>query len=320
MKKMSKFLLGVAMVLIAVMTMPSCSNEQARVVPEVNITSAVNSADGLDFQLVGGLFQDGTVQDANSLEQELNKDGGINNLDLNGDGDIDFINVSENEGNATAKSFDLTAGEGDESTYLGTVEVEKGADGTYNIHMNGSEEVYGSDYQYSSNYRPSVGQMLFYSWLFSPRPRYYHSPYYRGHYPSYYGGTRIVVGRSAYMQRTSTQRTTTKRTVTKNTKPRKSTIKSKNKGKVGKSARKSISNNKKSQKSFKKRNTNKAVKKGGFSKNKSSASKSSSKKKPTRKSSAKKSSSKKRSSARKSSPKKRSSSRSSSRRSSSRRR
>ena len=76
MKNMSKILFGVVMLLIVIL-IPSCGSDNSQThvkkTPEVNITSAVNSADGLDFQLVGALFQEGTVKDAESLEQELNK-------------------------------------------------------------------------------------------------------------------------------------------------------------------------------------------------------------------------------------------------------
>jgi hypothetical protein len=264
----------------------SCSNDTAHTTkskPEVNITTAVNPADGLDFKLVGALFQDGKVKDAASLEQELNKEGGINNLDLNGDGKIDFINVSENQGTATAKSFDLTTGKDSETTYIGTVEVEKGKEG-YNIHMSGSEQIYGANHSYTAHHGPSVGEMMFYAWLFSPRPIYYHTPYYMGHYPTYYGGPRVVVSRTVYANNTASQRTTVSKSVTKSTKPYVSKTKSQNKGKMSQASRTSINNHKTSQKSLQARQSGKEVKKGGFTKNKapstskSTASKSSSSK------------------------------------------
>lgn len=257
--------------MIVVLFMTSCNNNtQTRVKsPEVNITSAVNPADGLDFKLVGALLQNGTVNDAQGLERELNKTGGINNLDLNGDGSVDYVNVSENNGQPTVKSFDLTTGTEADPTFIGSVEVEN-VNGQYKIHMSGSEAIYGANSHYTSHV--STGNMLFYAWLFSPRPRYYHSPYYMGHYPSYYGGPRVIVSRGAYTSRTTTQRTSATKSVTKSKTPHKSKVKSANKGKTSKKARTSLSNNKKSQKSFGKRNTDKKVAKGGFN-NKAKANK-----------------------------------------------
>ena len=256
----------------------SCSSDHSnqKSTPEVNITSAVSPADGLDFKLVGTLFQNGQVTDAESLEKELNKEGGINNLDLDGDKNIDYINVSENTGTATVKSFDLTTGKKDDPTYIGTVEVEKGTDGKYNIHMSGSEQLYGSGHSYHSSFTPTLAEVAFYHWLFSPRPMYYHSPYYYGHYPTYYR-PHVVVTRTAYTTRTSTQRQAVSKTVTKDTKKYTPKTKSTNKGKVGtsskksidkaKKARTSINNSKSGNKNFKKQNS-KNIKKGGFTKNK----------------------------------------------------
>ncbi len=257
MKRISLLLSVIVMLFVT-----SCSDTRSvKSTPEVNITTTDVSL-GLDFKLVGALLQDGKISDADGLEKELNRDGGINNLDLNGDGSVDYINVSENDGQETIKGFDLTTGSEEDPTFIGSIEVEKTGD-TYNINMSGSEAIYGNNNHYQS--QMSGSNMLFYAWLFSPRPYYYHRPYYMGHYPGYYGSSRVIVSRSAYTSRTTTQRTTTSKSVTKSKTPHKSKVKSKNKGKISKKARTTISDNKKSQKSFNKRNSNKKTGKGGFS-------------------------------------------------------
>lgn len=253
----------------------SCSDKkEIKKTPEVNITSAVNPADGLDFKLVGALFQEGKVTDAESLEKELNREGGINNLDLDGDGKTDFINVSENKPEGNFRSFDLTTGDENETTFIGTVEVEKGSDNTYNIHMSGSESLYGPDAHYTVVHRPSIGEMMFYSWLFAPRPLFYHRPYYGGFYPHYYHPV-AVVPRGAYAQRTVSQRTVTTKTVTKSKTPYKSKTTSANKGKTSTASKATLDKAKKAQtrstassqkgKSFTNKNTNNNYKGGGFS-------------------------------------------------------
>jgi hypothetical protein len=225
----------------------SCSdNHGSRVekTPEVNITTTVGPSDGLDLKLVGQLFQEGTVKDAEGLEKTLNKEGGINNLDLDANGSVDYINVSENksDGASKAKSFDLTTGQDSTMTHIATIEIEKGANDEYTINMAGSENVYGSGHNYNTNFH-STGDMLFYAWLFSPRPHYYHSPYHYGHYPFYYGGSRVVVSNTTYVNRTVTQRTTANKSFTK-TKTSSVKSKSQNKGKASKSTRTSINNHK----------------------------------------------------------------------------
>ena len=78
----------------------SCSNKSNQTSaqnskPTININTDVKPSDGLDLKLVGALIQDGKCKNAEELEQELNKEGGINNLDLDNDGKIDYINVTE---------------------------------------------------------------------------------------------------------------------------------------------------------------------------------------------------------------------------------
>jgi hypothetical protein len=268
---------------LSVALLVSCSNDKQVVkkTPEVNITTAINPADGLDFKLVGALFQEGKVTNAETLESELNREGGINNLDLNGDGNTDYINVSENEAVGQFRSFDLTTGNESDATFIGSVEVEKAADGNYNIHMSGSEEIYGANAHYQVSHRPSVAQMMFYSWMFSPRPRYYHRPYYMGHYPSYYHPVRVVP-MGAYASRTSVQRTTTTKTVTKSKTAYKPKTKSANKGKTSAATKAKMAKAKKASarskastskgKAFSKKNTNKGYKGGGFSNKKKTTS------------------------------------------------
>lgn len=41
--------------------------------PEINISTAVSTADGLDIKLVGALLQNGTCKNAEDLEKEINK-------------------------------------------------------------------------------------------------------------------------------------------------------------------------------------------------------------------------------------------------------
>ena len=263
------------MTLIAVMVcMMSCGNSQTssgQNKPEINVTTSVSPSDGLDVKLVGALIQEGKCNNAEELEKEINKEGGINNLDLDNDGKTDYVNVTENDpkGSTTARSFDLTTGKEGNITHIATVEVEKVGD-SYQVHMSGNEQIYGPNYNHTMQCGPTFGQMLFAAWLFHPRPLFYHPFYYPGFYPHYYGAgymRPMVVSRAAYNSRTSTQRTTVTKTVTKSSPNRTSSVKSSNAGKVSPSARTSINNNNKSQKSFQKRDANKQVQKGGFTKN-----------------------------------------------------
>lgn len=267
MKKTLTLIMSTLMVLF----LSSCSCENScdkKGKPEVNAESTVKPSDGLDFKLVGALFQDGKVKDAESLEKELNKSGGINNLDLNSDGKVDYINVSENKGTETVKSFDLTTGKSDDLTHIGTVEVEKGKEGTYKLHMSGSEDIYGAGHSYNSSI--STGELLLFYWMFSAtRPMYYHQPYYMGYYPSGYNQP-VVVNKTVYVQNTSAQRTATS-SISKSTTPYSSKVASANKGKTSVATRTSINNHKTAQKQLAARKASE-VKTGGFTKSSTSSS------------------------------------------------
>ena len=244
-KKIRKVLSVIGILTVTALFTGCAENTPTKTTPIVDITTIVGPSDGLDLKLVGQLFQEGTVKDAEGLEKTLNKDGGINNLDLDSDGNVDYINVSENEADASTnvKSFDLTTGRDSSLTHIATVEVEKGSGkDEYNIHMSGSETMYGSGHHYNSSFH-STGDMLFYAWLFSPRPHYYHTPYYGGHYPTYYGGGRTVVNNTTYINRTTTQRTTASKSFTK-AKTSSIKVNSPNKGKTSKSTRTSINSHK----------------------------------------------------------------------------
>jgi hypothetical protein len=277
--------------------------------PEINITTVVSPADGLDLKLVGALLQEGKVKNAEELEKELNKEGGINNLDLNSDGNVDFINVAENKSdNPNIKSLDLTTGDTTNLTHIATVEVEKKGE-EYHINMAGNHSVYGEHCHYHSSFH-HTGELLFYAWLFSPRPYYYHPPFYAGFYPAYYGGPRTVVSQTTYVNRTSTQRTTANRNF-RSTNASNTKVKSTNNGKTATTSRSSINAHNKQVKQMSTRSASKPVSKQGFTSRSSSSTTRTST--PSRSSSSSWGSSSSRSSSRSSSSSWGSSSRSSSR-------
>ena len=64
-----------------------------------------NAAEGLDLKALTLLVKE--VKDASELEKRLNTSGGINNLDLDADGKVDYIKVTE-YGTADHKGFSFT--------------------------------------------------------------------------------------------------------------------------------------------------------------------------------------------------------------------
>ncbi len=166
--------------------------------PNVVVTpTATNLGDNLDLQALGELVRSSTT--AQEVENKLNTTGSINNLDLDGDGNVDYIKVTE-YGNGDTKGFsftvDLPNGEKQE---LATIDIQKNANGAA-MNIQGNQQVYGNGAYYQSHY--NLSDLMIMHYLFSYHSPYY-SPYRYGYYPSYYHSYRSAPS-TAYRSRVST--------------------------------------------------------------------------------------------------------------------
>jgi hypothetical protein len=201
--------------LVATLTIVSCKEnnngyDQSQVVVNdyqpstVSVTPEVaNLGDNLNLQALGELVKNSTT--AQDIEDKLNTTGSINNLDLNNDGSVDYIKVTE-YGDANKKGFSFTVDIAEGQTQeIATIEVAKGSNDAQ-INIQGNQQLYGNNNYYQSRY--SLTDMLILSYLFRPHP-YYHSPYYYGHYPNYYRSYRSTPYNSYRNRMVSTTKTTT---------------------------------------------------------------------------------------------------------------
>lgn len=232
----------------------------------IQIRSNLEAADGLDLRAVGELIRE--ARDAEHLERLLNREGGINNLDLNEDGKVDFIRVTE-FGNDEAKGFSLTVqpAEG-ETQEIATIEVRKarGAEDSKrdgqkaDVYVRGNQQVYGANHHYHFVH-PVLPTWLLFAYLWRPHP-FYASPFGFGFYPPYFGGGFGVVSHARYTQRTGrmTQRSTGRRVTAP---PPRAT--SPNAGASAKRGiRASLRNPTRSQRAYSARNPSRRVGRGGF--------------------------------------------------------
>ncbi len=139
-------------------------------------------AEGLDLKAVTELAK--KSKDAADFESRLNaKDEAVNNIDLNEDGKVDYINVTE-YGTGNTRGFSLTTelspGKVQE---IATIEFEKNQDQT-TVQAAGNPSLYGPNYYHHSSF--GLTDALLVGWLFSNRSSY-SSPYGYGHYPQSYG-------------------------------------------------------------------------------------------------------------------------------------
>src|SRR3569832_317442 len=101
--------------------------------------------DRLDLYGVLDLFK--KSENPEEFEKKLNSsDTKLNNLDLNSDGETDYIRVIDRtENNLHALVLQIPINE-DESQDVAVIEIEKKDDGTAHLQIVGDEELYGKNY------------------------------------------------------------------------------------------------------------------------------------------------------------------------------
>ncbi|MEJ2056005.1 MAG: hypothetical protein P8X42_18990 [Calditrichaceae bacterium] len=224
----------------------------------VNVQTMVSSAEGLDLKAVGALLK--KADDAKTFEKLLNsKEEGVNNLDLNEDGKVDYISVTE-FGNDSIKGFSLTteptSGEVQE---IATIEIKKVGNNEAKVQIQGNQQIYGNHHYYHSHF--GLTDMLIMGYLFRPHG-FYASPWSYGVYPGYYH-TYSTIPMSRYHSNVNRAYGGTNFR-SSNSPTIRSNIKSPNAGKTARTIRAPLKNPTSSQKAFQARNPSKQVKSGGF--------------------------------------------------------
>jgi hypothetical protein len=120
----------------------------------VTITAQAQNEPGVDstglpgdnFSLHGALNMFQKASSPEDFEKMLNsEDNHVNNLDLNGDGDIDYVRVIDN-GDKEAHAFVLQAVVSEkESQDIAVIEIEKTGDTTAVLQIIGDEDIYGEE-------------------------------------------------------------------------------------------------------------------------------------------------------------------------------
>lgn len=148
--------------------------------------------DNLDLQRVGEVLENSS--DAEDFEYRLNRNDGLNNLDLNGDGYADYISVAEyDDRDEGRRGFSLFSRFGaDDIQELATIIFDRDRPDRRGarILLNGSEQIYGDNYYYERDRLDKSLDIV--DWAFNDRDDYYSSPYYYDYYPDNYETYRVV--------------------------------------------------------------------------------------------------------------------------------
>lgn len=137
----------------------------------------------LDLKAVATLF--GEAKNLEEFEQKLNdSDDRISNLDLNGDGQVDYLRVVETtEDNAHLIVLQAVLAK---DIYQDVASIYVDKDETtqqVTVQVIGDEYLYGTNYVIEPVY---VYTPVIYDWFWGPSWYCWHSPYYWGYYPHYW--------------------------------------------------------------------------------------------------------------------------------------
>lgn len=173
-------------VLILLMALSTVFAMTSQVNAEETITVTSTGEDiseNLDLKAVASLF--GEVADLEKFEAELNSpDRHINNLDLNGDGQVDYLRVvemDENDGHLIIIQAVLAT---DIYQDVASIYVDKDAvTNTVSVQVVGDEYLYGTNYVIEPVY---IYRPIIYDWFWGPSWVCWHSPYYWGYYPHWW--------------------------------------------------------------------------------------------------------------------------------------
>lgn len=150
-----------------------------------NVTVQAENSDisyNLDLRAVANLFADS--RDLEEFERRLNDyDTGINNLDLNRDGQVDYLRVIETaKGNTHLVVLQAVVGY-DMFQDVASIVVERKNNSRHQVQIIGDPYLYGPYYIIEPVY---VYVPPIFSFFWGPRYHRWHSPYYWGYYPSYW--------------------------------------------------------------------------------------------------------------------------------------
>ncbi len=148
--------------------------------------------DNFDLQRVGKILDES--KDAKDFEYRLNSDDGINNLDLNGDGYVDYISVSEYDDRYDdQRGFSLFSKFGaNDIQELASIIFDRDRPDRRGakIYINGNDQIYGDNNFYEQNWLDKSLNIA--DWVFGDRDNYYRSPYYYDNYPENYAVYKVV--------------------------------------------------------------------------------------------------------------------------------
>jgi hypothetical protein len=183
MKRQIKVLLFI--LLLFTLSYPVSAQEKITIV-----TPNKEIAESLDLNAVVELFKDS--QNLQEFENALNDpDIGINNLDLDGDGYVDYIQVVEQVTDDTHVIILQVPLGNNQFQEIASIEIEKTGYDSYNMRVHGNEAFYGVNFYISPGY-VGIYHWPIIAWIYRPFYHPYRSIFYFGYYPRWWKPYRVV--------------------------------------------------------------------------------------------------------------------------------
>ena len=149
------------------------------------VTITVSNEDisqNLDLRVVAQLF--GKAETTENFEMMLNNPDSIySNLDLNGDGEIDYLRVVETGSEKSRLILIQAVIAKDIYQDVASIYVEKNEQQEISVQIIGDEYIYGTNYIIEPVY---IRRPLIYNWFWSTRYYYWRSPWYWDYYPRWW--------------------------------------------------------------------------------------------------------------------------------------
>lgn len=167
-----------SLLVVLLLTITQLSAQQKITVEAQNDDISYN----LDLKAVASIF--GDSKDLEEFEMKLNDyDSQISNLDLNNDGEVDYLRVIESSENNVHVVVIQAVLDRDVFQDVASILVERNSSNRTYVQVIGDPYMYGSNYIIEPVYyhTPSI-----YSFFWGRNYRTWYSPYYWGYYPTYY--------------------------------------------------------------------------------------------------------------------------------------
>ena len=171
--------------LVIILLLSIVNYQLSTVFADETVTVTATSSDiseNLDLKTVATLF--GQAKDLEQFEQLLNNpDSAFSNLDLNGDGEVDYLRVIETADNNRHLVVVQAVLANDIYQDVASIFVEKDEKNQITVQVVGDEYIYGENYIIEPVY---IYRPVIYDWFWGPSWVCWHSPYYWGYYPHWW--------------------------------------------------------------------------------------------------------------------------------------